>query len=130
MPRASNKSLSLLVIVMPNFNLAATVGFIDPFRAANYLDGSAHFRWEIASVAGGPVMASNAVAIATLPLAEVQDQTPDIAIVSSSWTPELHGSPALHSTLKRWSRKGVTLGALDTGAFILGKLRLLSGRRA
>lgn len=51
-------------------------------------------------------------------------------MVSSSWTPEQHSSPALHSVLKRWARKGVTLGALDTGAFILGKARLLSGRRA
>lgn len=124
------KPLSIVVIVMPNFNLAATVGFIDPFRAANYLDGCAHFRWEIVSVGGGSVMASNAMAITTTALSEIQDRVPDIAVISSSWTPELHGSPALHSTLKRWSRKGVTLGALDTGAFILGKLRLLTGRRA
>jgi AraC family carnitine catabolism transcriptional activator len=115
---------------MPNFNLAATVGFIDPFRAANYLDGRTHFRWVIASMAGGTTIASNGMIIETRALAAVQDETPDIVIVSSSWTPELHASPILQSSLRRWARSGVTVGALDTGAFILAKLRLLSGRRA
>lgn len=131
MPRDSKTPLSLLVIVMPNFNLAATVGFIDPFRAANYLEGYTHFRWRIASTTGGPIVASNGMTIETKALAELQDESPDVAIVSSSWAPELHdSSPVLQSTLRRWARSGITLGALDTGAFILAKLRLLAGRHA
>lgn len=122
--------LSLLVIVMPSFNLAATVGFIDPFRAANYLEGSTHFRWTIASPAGGPILASNGMTLETRALAAIQNESPDIVIISSSWAPESHDSPALQSTLRRWARSGAVLGAIDTGAFILAKLRLLSGRRA
>jgi hypothetical protein len=37
MVKDSKASLSILVVVTPKFDLAATVGFIDPFRAANYL---------------------------------------------------------------------------------------------
>lgn len=29
----------IVVLVTPHFNLAATAGFVDPFRAANYLAG-------------------------------------------------------------------------------------------
>ena len=37
MVKDSKASLSILVVVTPKFELAATVGFIDAFRAANYL---------------------------------------------------------------------------------------------
>jgi transcriptional regulator GlxA family with amidase domain len=47
-----NAVMELLVYVTPDFNMSATVGFIDPFRAANYLDGKSHFRW----AAMGPAM--------------------------------------------------------------------------
>ena len=58
-------AFGLLVIVTPNFNLAATVGFLDPFRASNYLDGSILFRWDLASAAG--VKSSPAMASASAP---------------------------------------------------------------
>ena len=130
MPNNSKSSLGILIIAMPNFNLAATVGFIDPFRAANYLEGRSHFRWNIASASGGTVVASNGIIIETQALPSAQDEPPDIVIVSSSWAPESHGSPLLHAMLRRWARAGITLGALDTGAFILARLRLLTGTRA
>jgi AraC family carnitine catabolism transcriptional activator len=126
----SKAPLTILVIVMPNFNLAATVAFIDPFRAANYLEGRTHFRWGVASIPGGAVVASNGMTLETKALSAVQDESPNMVIVSSSWAPEAHGSPMLHAMLRRWARAGATLGALDTGAFILASLRLLTGRRA
>src|SRR5262249_40035239 len=112
------------------FNLAATVGFIDPFRAANYLAGRTHFRWAVASIPGGAIVASNGMSLETKTLADVQGVSPNIVIVSSSWAPEAHGSPMLHAALRRWARARVTLGALDTGAFVLARLGLLTGRHA
>ena len=123
-------AVRLLVIVTPNFNLAATVGFLDPFRASNYLDGSILFRWELASATGGEVIASNGVSVSTKALREVRNQAQDIVIVSSSWAPETYNSAPLHGALLRWARAGVTLGALDTGAFILAEAGLLKGKRA
>jgi AraC family carnitine catabolism transcriptional activator len=122
--------LRLLVIVTPNFNLAATVGFLDPFRASNYLDGSILFQWALASAPGGEVMASNGISVRTRALREVRNQPQDIVIVSSSWAPESYNSAPLHSALLRWARAGVTLGAIDTGAFILAEAGLLKGKRA
>jgi AraC family carnitine catabolism transcriptional activator len=126
-PKAAFK---VLVIVTPNFNLAATVGFLDPFRASNYLDGSILFRWDLASAAGGEIIASNGVSVRTKALREVRSQPQDIVVVSSSWAPESYNSAPLHGALLRWARAGVTLGALDTGAFILAEAGLLKGKRA
>ncbi len=123
-------AFGLLVIVTPNFNLAATVGFLDPFRASNYLDGSILFRWDLASAAGGEIIASNGISVRTRALREVRNQPQDMVIVSSSWAPETYNSAPLHSALLRWARAGVTLGAIDTGAFILAEAGLLKGKRA
>ena len=125
MPQQTDRTLKLLVIVTPNFNLLATVGFMDPLRAANYLDGLAHFRWTLASIEGGSMPASNGLAIETRRLAELMDHQFDVVVISSSWSPESHASPQLLIALRKWARSGVTIGALDTGAFIVAQAGLL-----
>lgn len=126
----AKNTLKLLIVVTPNFNLAATVGFIDPFRAANYLDGSILFRWDTASASGGEQIASNGFSINTTALRECRNQTYDVVIVSSSWAPETNNSTPLRGALQRWARAGTTMGAIDTGAFILAEAGLLTGNRA
>src|SRR5215813_4202616 len=101
-------ALKLLVIVTPNFNLAATVGFLDPFRASNYLDGSILFRWDLASATGGEIIASNGISVRTRALREVRNQLQDIVIVLSSWTLEAYNTAPLHGALLRWARAGAT----------------------
>ncbi len=130
MDRFSNTPLQILILVTPHFNLAATTGFVDPFRAANYLDGTSRFRWQIVSEKGGMVAASNGLEIDTIPLNQVQGNRRDIVIVSASWAPEAYNSTPLHAALWWWARQGATIGALDTGAFILAQAGLLNGKRA
>lgn len=121
---------SLLIIVTPSFNLATTTCFIDVFRALNYLQGTNRFNWLLASANGGEIVASNAFAVGTLPILDVQSLHFDYVVVSSSWTPERYRSPRLLAALNRWARDGAIMGALDTGAFILAEAGLLKGQTA
>ena len=110
--------------------MAATVGFVDPFRAANYLEGISYFSWEFVSESGGACTASNGMEMATAPLETLSESDIDFLIVSSSWTPEKYGTSAICSTLRQAARRNVTIGGIDTGAFVLAHAGLLKGRRA
>ncbi|WFU05767.1 GlxA family transcriptional regulator (plasmid) [Rhizobium sp. CB3171] len=130
MSNEQQPAVHLLILVTPSFNLAATTAFIDPFRAANYLEGDTRFRWVLASAAGGSCTASNGLSVDTESLRNIQNNAFDIVVISASWTPETGKTPPLMAALRRWSRAGSIIGGLDTGAFIMADAGLLSGRRA
>ena len=130
MPLEKIDDFHILIVVTPHFNIAATMSFLDPFRAANYIEGKSFFRWSVVSEGGGPCLASNGVKIETGALSEVRGTAPDLVMLSTSWTPESFSSAALHANLWRFERSGSSVGALDTGAFILAEAGLLDGRRA
>lgn len=121
--------IELLVIVTPNFNMMATMAFVDPFRAANYLAGASQFHWTFAGNEKH-CQASNGASIETVPLDSVQGKAFDIVVVSASWTPEVVATPRLLAALRKWERGGATMGALDTGAFVLAAAGLLNGHSA
>ncbi|MEL7116824.1 MAG: helix-turn-helix domain-containing protein, partial [Pseudomonadota bacterium] len=120
----------LRIVVTPHFNIAATMSFLDPFRAANYLEGLPLFRWQIVSEAGGMVRASNGAEINSVAFAGAQFNAADILIVSSSWEPERHITPALRACLRDAAKRQALLGGLDTGAFVLAHTGLLDGYTA
>ncbi|MBY8975916.1 GlxA family transcriptional regulator [Rhodobacteraceae bacterium NNCM2] len=129
MIKAPNETLHIQIVATPNLNMLATMGFIDPLRAANYLDGKAHFRWEFTSEHGGACMASNGAVLETCPLQDARPN-PDFLIISSSWAPEQYATRKLQNLLRMSARSGATIGAIDTGAFILAAAGLLDGRAA
>lgn len=120
----------IAMIVAPSFNLAATVSFLDPFRAANYLEGRSLYHWALFSEGGGPVAASNGLSVETAPMPEASTRAPQLTMISTSWTPEVYGSLAVLSALRRFARQGVVMGGIDTGAFLLAAAGLLNGRCA
>ena len=126
----SQPTIQLLIVVTPSFNLTATTAFVDPFRAANYLEGATRFKWTLVSVGGGRCLASNGFLVETQRLSDIQSDAFDIVVMSASWTPETAKTPQLLAALRKWARAGSVMGALDTGAFILADAGLLRGRRA
>ena len=128
--KTQNDPRLIHVLVLEDFNLSATMAFVDPFRVANYLDGASHFRWVLLSDGGGAVRASNGARLDTTALSEVGGDPSDFLFVSASWDPEAHVSPAILAFLRKAALRQVSLGALDTGAFVLAQAGLLKGHRA
>lgn len=120
----------LRIVVTPFFNVAATMSFLDPFRAANYLEGRTLFRWQLTSEAGGMIVASNGTTIETNALADADMRSADALFISSSWEPERCRSRAIRSCLRDAAARQALIGGLDTGAFILADAGLLEGYTA
>ena len=121
------KTVELEIVVTPYFNLAATMSFLDPFRAANYLEGISLFSWKLVSERGGVITASNGVEVATAPFGYADKSQAEFVIVSSSWEPERHFPAAMRARLRSAAKRNVILGGIDTGAFILAHVGLLEG---
>ncbi|MEM8704502.1 MAG: GlxA family transcriptional regulator [Pseudomonadota bacterium] len=120
----------IVILVTPHFNVSATTSFIDPFRVANYLTGTASFSWTVVSDRGGPVSSSSGLSIDTKAVSDLGAVKPDLVLVSTSWTPERHYTDLVLGPLKKWARGGATVGGLDTGAFVIAKAGLLAGKAA
>lgn len=129
MPGSGTAAFRISVIVAHGFNLNATVGFLDPFRAANYLAGRNLYRWTVLSANGGEVASSSGLSLATEPL-DTGAAHPDLGVISTSWTPEEHARHPVGSVLRRWARFGATLAGIDTGGIVLADCGLLDGYRA
>ncbi len=130
MPDTALKPLEIVVLITPHFNVSATTSFIDPFRVANYLSGTARFSWTYVSETGGHVESSSGMVVETKTLSAVTTGNPWLVVVNTSWTPERHASPQLMAALQKWDAGGSITGGLDTGAIVLATAGLLKGKTA
>lgn len=118
--------ISFAVLLLPAFNSLACNAFLDPLRAANYLHGSALYRWEFQSLDGGEVVASNGMSIGNTAVLSA-DAACDYTLINASWTPERYRQPGLQQTLRKIAQRGTTFVALDTAAFVLAYAGLMDG---
>ncbi|WP_029061419.1 GlxA family transcriptional regulator [Labrenzia sp. DG1229] len=130
MTKPLKPKLDIIVLVSPHFNVSATTSFVDPFRVANYLSGSTRFTWTYVSDAGGQVESSSGLVVETAALDDIIKKKPWLVLVSTSWTPERHGTPQFKLALLNWKASGAILGGLDTGAIVLANAGLLKGKTA
>jgi transcriptional regulator GlxA family with amidase domain len=115
-------------VTLPNFSMIALTNALEACRMANYVAGAELYRWHIATPDGRPVPASNGLELA--PTAAF-DALPgiDMMLVCGGIDVRHATSRGLKSQLRRFARRGVTLGALCTGSFALAEAGLLDGYR-
>lgn len=118
----------LAFVLIPRFNMTALVTTIEPLRIANYMSGAPLYEWRFVSTDGGPVTASNGMALDTAPLSRAM--AVDLALVCGSWNAQHHHDPKLAGWLRRLDRGGMALGAMDVGTWVLARAGLLDGHRA
>ena len=116
-------------LLVPGFALMSYAAAVEPLRAANLLSGRELYRWWHAAPGGKPVTASNGVAI--LPdCGTSTERAADMVLVCAGGNPALFDDKSAFAWLRRLARKGVTIGGISGGPYILAKAGLLGGARA
>ncbi|MBP0614622.1 GlxA family transcriptional regulator [Jiella mangrovi] len=126
---------TIVFLLVPNFSMLAFANAIEPLRIANRIVGREIYRWRIASADGATVTASNGVlCTAAVGLDEerrslIDGRRPSMILACSGVFVEDVQDKALFSYLREAHQRGVAVGGLCTGAWLLAKAGLLSGRR-
>ena len=125
----SKNHYSICMLLVSGFNNLAANAFIDPFRAANYINGDALYRWDWVGLDQNVVTASNGLRSDVVSSYADHTDKYDFVVVNASWAPEKFNHPNLRDWLVNHSHQGSTTIGVDTGAFLLGYAGLLDGYR-
>jgi transcriptional regulator GlxA family with amidase domain len=115
-------------LLVPDFAMIAYSCAMEPYRAANALAGRELYTWLHVSPDGKPVPASNGLTI-------VPDQglgaplDVDDLFICAGGNPVLYNDPATFAWLRTLAYRGVRMGGISGGPFLLARAGLLAGYR-
>jgi len=115
-------------LLIPGFALMAYGCAMEPYRAANDLTGRDLYRWRHASPDGQPVLASNGVAILPDQGTDRPMEVDDL-FVCAGGNPARFDNPATLAWLRAQAARGVRIGGISGGPFLLARAGLLAGHR-
>jgi transcriptional regulator GlxA family with amidase domain len=115
-------------LLIEEFALMSYASVIEPFRAANRLSGRELYEWRHYAVDGEPVRPSTGVTM------QVDGQIDgnadvDMILVCAGGNPALFDNRATFAALRRLGTRGVVIGGVSGGAFLLARAGLLEGHR-
>lgn len=126
--QAQERAQSVGFLLVPGFALMSYAAAVEPLRAANLISGKPLYRWWHAAPGGKPVMASNGLAI--IPDAGTgSDRDVDMLFVCAGGNPATFNDRHVFAWLRKLARRGVTIGGISGGPYILARAGLLDGRR-
>jgi len=114
------------ILLMPGFSMLAFFSVLEPIRLANQLLGGRHYRWSVCTTEGEPARSSCGMTAAAMALPDAGN-APECVIVVAGFDPWPQNDRRLKTWLRALDRRGVILGAVDTGCFLLGSAGLLTG---
>ncbi|WP_152046181.1 GlxA family transcriptional regulator [Aureimonas psammosilenae] len=126
---------TIAFLLTPNFSMIAFATAIEPLRIANRMLGFEAYRWRLVSPSGAPVKASNGCEIGVGSSVEGErralagDKRPSMVFVCSGVFVEEFSDKHSFSYLREAHQRGISVGGLCTGAWILARAGLLADRR-
>ncbi|MBB2196294.1 GlxA family transcriptional regulator [Gluconacetobacter sp. 1c LMG 22058] len=115
-------------LTLKTYSMIAVSNAIEALRMANRVTGRDDYAWQVLSLDGAPVEASNGLALhPTGALGDGADL--DVLFVCGGIDVRAATSEALRVALRRVARQRIVIGALCTGTFALAEAGLLRGYR-
>jgi len=115
-------------LLIGDFALMSYAAAVEPLRAANHLSGRELYRWRHVAVDDETARASNGVRI--LADARVGDDASfDAVIVCAAGNPALFDHAPTFAWLRDLARRGVRLGGVSGGPWVLARAGVLKGYR-
>lgn len=126
-PARAIRSVGFLLV--PGFALMTYASAVEPLRAANHLAGKSLYRWWHAAPGDKPALASSGAAVVPdHPFGTDPDEL-DLMFVCAGGNPATFNDKRTFTWLRRLAARGVIMGGISGGPFILAKTGLLKGRR-
>jgi transcriptional regulator GlxA family with amidase domain len=116
-------------LLVPGFALMTYASAVEPLRAANQLTGKTLYRWWHAAPGDKPAIASNGAAVIPDHKFGADPDGLDLMMVCAGGNPATFNDKRTFAWLRRLSARGVIIGGISGGPFILAKAGLLAGRR-
>ncbi|MBX2856887.1 MAG: GlxA family transcriptional regulator [Rhodobacteraceae bacterium] len=123
---ADTREIGFLLI--DEFPLLSLSGAVDVLRHANRFAGRKRFLTRVYTPSGGPALASNLLEIAADRGLD-DDARPHMLFVVCGFHPERVTDEKVLSWLRRLASRGVGLGGISAGAFVLARAGLLEGHQ-
>jgi transcriptional regulator GlxA family with amidase domain len=115
-------------LLIDGFALMSYVSIVEAFRAANVLSGRPLYEWKHISIREGFVSASNGARIRAD--AQIGDTLVlDLLLVCAAGNPALFRNERTFARLRYLASRGMRIGGVSGGPYILARAGLLSGYR-
>jgi transcriptional regulator GlxA family with amidase domain len=120
---------SYAFVLLHKFNMLSLSAMVEPLRIANYCSGRNLYGWDFLSADGEDVDSSNGITVPTLAVS-TEDVPREAVFVCGGWNAARYDSAVLFGWLQRMARSGVTIGATETGSYVLARAGLLTNHAA
>lgn len=129
LPESQPPISSIGFLLIPGFALMSYAAAVEPLRAANQLAGKKLYTWWNATPGNKPALASNGAAV--LPDFEFGADVGalDLILVCAGGNPATFNDRRTFAWLKKLAARGIKVGGISGGPFILAKAGLLANRR-
>lgn len=114
-------------LILPRFNMATLITMIEPLRVANYLAPKPLFAWEVLSLDGTEIAASNGMSITATPPPD-RNRRGELVFVLASWGAEDYRNKETEAWVRRQSREGARICPVELGCYVVARAGLLSGK--